>query len=318
MFALRHVNCQLRFLRLQLVPPFILTVLLVVSACQTIKASSVKDINSQDHKSQPLTSSDNIKEGRQVHGTPKIIQLQTGTGQQGEAEKPDQVYRNSASSDILNENHRRILEGKRSKRQNEAYPAQSNPDGLTTANLSKLRKFLSSHGVQHDQNRWITSYWTTIFRKQTRKKIQQVLKISMSLRFLNPRTYSSHHHCSVGTHSANSPEEPKHTINLLALCHHLIRQYKRQHKYGWSHLQSFRVVIFFPVIWVDASVLNRRRVFHRSPTSTVAKAVPCNHRVKYLDGQWEDNVLYAEEPRYVVVRREVDTSYPEPAEQHGW
>lgn len=68
-------------------------------------------------------------------------------------------------------------------------------------------------------------------------------------------------------------------------------------------------------------VLTRRRVpgfFHRSPSSTVAKAVPCNHRVKYLDGQWEDNVLYAEEPGYVVVRREIDASYPNPNEQHGW
>lgn len=154
MFALRHVNCQLRFLRLQLVPPFILTVLLVVSACQTIEASSVKEINAQDHKSQPLTSSDNFKEGGQVAaGTPKIIHSQAG---QGEEKRAEQVYRNTASSEILNESHRRILEGKRSKRQNFDYTTQSkylNPDGLTTADLSKLRKFLSSDCVQYDQNR---------------------------------------------------------------------------------------------------------------------------------------------------------------------
>lgn len=40
---------------------------------------------------------------------------------------------------------------------------------------------------------------------------------------------------------------------------------------------------------------------------TVANAAPCNHRWKYLDGQWEDS-LYVEEPGYVVVRREIESS----------
>lgn len=61
MFVLRHVNRQLRLLRLQFVPaPFLWAVLLlVVSACPAIKASPAKDIISvvsADHKSHPLTS----------------------------------------------------------------------------------------------------------------------------------------------------------------------------------------------------------------------------------------------------------------------
>lgn len=61
MFVLRHVNRQLRLLRLQFVPaPFLWAVLLlVVSACPAIKASPAKDIIrvvAADHKSHPLTS----------------------------------------------------------------------------------------------------------------------------------------------------------------------------------------------------------------------------------------------------------------------
>lgn len=43
---------------------------------------------------------------------------------------------------------------------------------------------------------------------------------------------------------------------------------------------------------------------------TVVKTIPCNHRMKYLDDQWED-MLYAEEPDYIVVRRDTDTAGPE-------
>lgn len=42
-----------------------------------------------------------------------------------------------------------------------------------------------------------------------------------------------------------------------------------------------------------------------TPGGTVVKSVPCNHRKKYLDGQWEDT-LFAEEPGYIVVRREIE------------
>lgn len=49
----------------------------------------------------------------------------------------------------------------------------------------------------------------------------------------------------------------------------------------------------------------------RGRIGTVVKAVPCNHPVKYLDDQWEDS-LFAEEPGYVVVRREIESvSHPE-------
>ena len=36
--------------------------------------------------------------------------------------------------------------------------------------------------------------------------------------------------------------------------------------------------------------------------------------MKYLDGQWED-MLYAEEPGYVVVRRETESTAPK---DNGW
>lgn len=51
--------------------------------------------------------------------------------------------------------------------------------------------------------------------------------------------------------------------------------------------------------------------------STVVKAIPCNHRVKYLDGQWED-MLYAEEPGYVVVRRETASASGPDDTDNGW
>lgn len=51
--------------------------------------------------------------------------------------------------------------------------------------------------------------------------------------------------------------------------------------------------------------------------STVVKAIPCNHRVKYLDGQWED-MLYAEEPGYVVVRRETASASAPDDTDNGW
>lgn len=49
---------------------------------------------------------------------------------------------------------------------------------------------------------------------------------------------------------------------------------------------------------------------------TVVKAIPCNHRVKYQDGQW-DNLLFAEEPGYVVVRRETSPAEA-PSLDNGW
>lgn len=48
-----------------------------------------------------------------------------------------------------------------------------------------------------------------------------------------------------------------------------------------------------------------RAVTSSGADSTVVKTIPCNHRMKYLDGQWEDT-LYAEEPSFVVVRRETE------------
>lgn len=43
---------------------------------------------------------------------------------------------------------------------------------------------------------------------------------------------------------------------------------------------------------------------HRSPQFDWSQT-PCNHYVKYLDELWED-LLFAEEPGYIVVRRETD------------
>lgn len=149
MFVLRsHVNWQLRLLRPRCpsVPPFVaaavlLAVLLVVSACPTITASPVEDINAADdrqgHKSQPLTSSDSPT-------TPITVQLPSSDRLATTADYgPRQPETESEY-----QHHQRTHKGGRVRRR-ASFESDGIRPGSSAVGLTDLRKYLNSDCVQY-------------------------------------------------------------------------------------------------------------------------------------------------------------------------